>query len=363
MVRVSAMAALAAAFLATAGVSAAPDAPQTGQAPDAAQVRRAAAAFDAGVAAFKERELELAASRFEEADAAVPSPQALRQAIRARQEAGQGSRAATLAALAIQRYPADEATSKLANEVLAAFGPSLHKLSVSCAPPCVVAVGSRAIHGEATTRWVVYLDPQPTTLSASFLGGSSRQVEVDAKAGGSSELRLEPEAGAPSTGGGLPGPSGGAGSVGTGAKTSPGTDGERPARGAPAVDVAATEPSKRGGLPPFVFFGGVAATAVLGGVTIWSGIDTLNNPGEDAVRAGCVGQGTGCALYQEALGKETRTNVLLGVTAGVGVLTVVSALFTDWGSSGRGASTGRRRVEPIVTATGRGGFLGAQGTF
>lgn len=59
---------------------------------DAARVRAAAEQFDAGVTAFKARDYEGAASHFEAADAAVASPKALRQAIRARVEAGQGSR-------------------------------------------------------------------------------------------------------------------------------------------------------------------------------------------------------------------------------------------------------------------------------
>ncbi|AKT42345.1 hypothetical protein [Chondromyces crocatus] len=331
--------------------------PQVGKAPDAVQVRRAAAAFDGGVTALKERQPELAASRFEEADEAVPNPQALRQAIRARTEAGQGSRAATLAALAQQRYPSDEGTLKLVKEALGRFAPALHKVTVTCAPACVLAVGTRAIHGESSTGWVVYLDPQPSTLSASFQGGGSRQVEVDAKAGGSSEIALssaqsEPAGGAHS----------GAEEV-TGGPAGPSAGAEAPTAGAPAGAGESVASESGGGLPRWVFFGGVAATAVLGGVTTWSGIDTINNPGSEAIRQGCAGQGTSCALYQDGLAKELRTNVLIGVTAGVGVLTVVSAFFTDWGGSKGREAAGRLRVEPLMGATGEGGFLGARGTF
>src|SRR5262245_40375253 len=128
MSRVSAHAALAAAVLAASAPASAaprPDEPATPAAPDAARVRRAAEAFDAGVAALKDKRYELAASRFEEADAAVPSPQALRQAIRARHQAGQGARAATLAAQALQRYPGDRPTVELAEDTIDQLEPVL----------------------------------------------------------------------------------------------------------------------------------------------------------------------------------------------------------------------------------------------
>jgi hypothetical protein len=83
----------------------------------------------------------------------------------------------------------------------------------------------------------------------------------------------------------------------------------------------------------------------LGAVTIWSGVDTLNNPGTDAVREACAGQGSDCELYQEGVRKQTRTNALIGATAGMGVLAAVFAIFvTDWGG-GDGATA--LAVDPV----------------
>jgi hypothetical protein len=162
--------------------------------PDAAQIRKAAEQFDAGVTAFKQKDFEGAASRFEAADAAVPSERALRQAIRARSEAGQHSRAATLAAQAIDRYPEGSQTQKLAREILEKAGPKLHKLIVRCVSPCVLAIGTRSIPGEPNTRFTVYLDPGKAALSASFASGESvPKKELEAKAGGESEASFEPE--------------------------------------------------------------------------------------------------------------------------------------------------------------------------
>ncbi len=345
MSRLLLCAAGAALFLVTTRAAAGP--------PDAAKVRLAGEEYDAGALAYKNKEFEVAASHFEAADAAVPSAKVLRFAIRARSEAGQGSRAATLAALALARHGDDPETVKLARETLEKTEPLLHKVSVSCAPPCVLAVGTRAVPGEATTRWTVYLDPGKASISASFFGNTSAQKDIDAKAGGASDIRLEPaEAGNPAA-----------------AAPPPATSGDKPAVDAPAEppdgpapDAAAADTGS--GLPPIVFIGGLVATAALGGVTIWSGVDTKNNPGPDAVRSACAGQGTSCPEYQDGLAKETRTNVLLGATAGVAVITGVVGLFlTNWGGKPTPPSSTSAFVAPTGAIFEGGAALGARGAF
>ncbi len=243
--------------------------------PDAAQIRQAAEQFDAGVTAYKQRDFEGAGSRFEAADAAAPSAKALRQAIRARMEAGQGSRAATLAAQAIERYADDDVTVKLARETIAKVEPLVHKVNITCASPCVLALGTRSVPGEATTRWVVYVDPGKTAIGASFSGaGSSGRQEINAEAGKSSDLRFEPEEKAAAAPAIVKAPDASSAAV---------APPETPSR-----DVA---PKKASGIHPAAFIAGAVVTAGLGGVTIWSGIDTKNNPGVEAVKAQCVGQG------------------------------------------------------------------------
>src|SRR4051794_36000379 len=85
--------------------------------PDPAKVRIAAEQFDAGTVARNQKDFQGAASRFEAADAAAPSAPSIRQAIRGGADAGQLSRAATLAAQAKDRYPDDPQTTKLADEI------------------------------------------------------------------------------------------------------------------------------------------------------------------------------------------------------------------------------------------------------
>lgn len=329
-------------------------------APDAAKVRTAAEEFDEAVRLYKAKDYGAAAGHFEAADAAVPSPKALRLAIRSRTEAGQLGRALSLSAYALHRYPEEKETAETAKETLEAHRAAVQEVKVSCVSLCLLAVqipgeAPRSVHGDANTRWTLYLEPGSSVVSASFLGGiPAGDRTIEAKAGGSSALRFDAKGEA---------------------TPPPATGAEAPAPPPPVTTPPDEPESDGGGISPIFFLGGAVLTAAAAGVTVWSGIDTMNEPGEDAVRAGCVGQGTECSLYQDGLAKETRTNVLIGVTAGLGATTLVLAILTDWdGDPEASATTGaarqhHRRLGPLrfappgVAATPEGAALSASGRF
>ncbi len=305
-----------------------------------AKIKRAAEEFDLGVASFKAKQFEEAAQHFEAADEAVPGIKSLRLAIRARTEAGNGWRAATLAAQAMDRYPNDADTTKLAKETIDLYASLLHKVKVSCASPCVIAVGSRAVHGAATTRWVVYVEPGKTSLAASFFGNTSAKPRsFEAAAGGSSDFRFEP----PEPSKTVVPPAGTSSAV---APTASGSSGDAP---------PLTESSKSKGIHPAFFGVGLGLTAAAGGVLAWSGVDTLQNPGQEAVRKECAGKGTDCALYKLGLENQLRTNILIGATAGMGAVTVLLAIFTRWSGGKEAPKTG---ISPTVIVSDRGAVLG-----
>lgn len=283
--------------------------------PSAEQVRRAAASFDEGSRAYRSEQFELAASAFEAADQAVPTYKALRMAIRARREAGQAARASTLASLALERHPDDEKTVAFANWVIADNEAALHRVTIRCATACVVAIGTRAVPGVPRERITVWLDPGVVELGISFEGAGAISESVTATAGGRSTVKLErPEP----TVAPLPAPD-----------PQPTPDLPKP-EGPSGLDQLAERSAVHS---PAVFFTGLLITAGLGGTTIWSGVDTVNNPGADAVRVACAGQGTDCPAYQDGRDKQLRTNVLIGATAGAAALTAVFGLFvTDWGA-------------------------------
>src|SRR6185437_1184988 len=89
-----------------------------GAAPSAERIKSAAAEYDAGRRAFTDQKFEEAAIHFENAYHDAPNAQTLRNAIRARREAKQLARAATLAVIAQERYADDDATVKFAKETL-----------------------------------------------------------------------------------------------------------------------------------------------------------------------------------------------------------------------------------------------------
>lgn len=281
--------------------------------PSAERIRAAAAEYDAGRRAFLDRKYEDAAVHFENAWHDAPRAEALRNAIRARRDAKQPARAATLAALAEQAYADDTTTMVVVHDTLTATGPHLHKVTLTCAPACGVAADGRAVSLDDTTKLVFYLSPGAHDVLVSWGEEKTKQIRIDAHAGAQQELALE----AP--------------------KPAPPAPVAAPAPAAAPAPVAREAPPPRHGKPlgPAVFFIGVGLTVAAGVATTVSGIDAANNPGADAVRQNCVGQGDACPDYQKGRSAQLRTNVLIGVTAGLAVVTgVVGLFFTDWASGG-----------------------------
>ncbi len=263
---------------------------------NAENIRSAAKAFDEGRRLFLENKFEPAAVQFENAFVDAPRAEALRNAIRARKSARQYARAATLAQLALDQYASDAPTVQLANEVLAEANGKAHAVILACDPKCAVAADGRAVSLVDSRTQRVFLDPGPHNLAVSF-GARTRQIKIDAKAGGKTEFFVKPPEVVPAI--------------------------------APEVD----PPTHRKPLGPLVFVTLAGLTAVGGGATVVSGLDAKNNPGADAVRRDCAGLGDSCPTYQRGLNAQLRTNILLGATAGLAVVTaVVGVFFTEWSS-------------------------------
>jgi len=314
--------------------------------PTAEDIKAAAEAFDLGRRAFKAKEWVEAAEQFEVADSRAPSAVALDLSIRARERAGQIDRAATLAALAAERHPDDKNLMKLAETMLKRARSELHEVAVTCDEPCDLVLDTKLMPGKPATARTLFVNPGSYTLRAGWSEGRAERKPLEGTAGTKSELSFTappiPEKPAePAATGGTEQPQ-------------PGPEQER-------VRVEAK------GWSPTVFWVGVGLTGVAGIATIWSGIDTVNNPGEDVVRQKC--SDTSCEEYQAGLAHERRTNILIGVTAVLGVATAaIGAFATDWsggGSAEQVRSRPRRQhasIEPWL-GVGSGATLGARGTF
>jgi hypothetical protein len=297
------------------------------------RVKAAAEEFDAGRRAFTAKDYSSAADHFENADHDAPSPEAIRLAIRARKMAKQDARMATLAAAAEHRYSDNKETTALARQMIGQVRGGLHKIDVTCAPACTLIVDGRVTPwGEAATA-TVFVEPGEHTVTAGWSGGRNESTVVSAKVAGASELSY---------------------------RAPPLPDNKPPA---PVAVTKPPAPLAKAGLPSAVFFIAAGASAVAGGITLWSAADMVSNPGRDQVRLDCAGKNDSCPTYQDALSHQRRTNILIGVTGALAVSTaVVGLLFTRWGSQSAEAPRDARRVMPVVSMN-HGLTLGAAGSF
>lgn len=329
--------------------------------PSPTDIKAAARAFDHAREAYGSEDYEMAADQFETADGHAPSAVALQWAIDSHHRAGHAARAATLAALAKQRHPDVAELVELADRVIAETESELLEVQVVCEEPCELLVDNKIVHGRPASTRTLFLEPGEYSIKASFgEGRKSKPEEVRGVADDTRSVLFSPPAlGATGTGDDAP-PAG---------MDDPFAD-DFESTDQPVADVAPTaEPSS--GWSPAIFWVGASLTAVSGVVTIWSGLDTQNNPGPDAVREECRGQGESCPAYQDGLKRQNRTNILLGVTGGLAAFTVVAAVLTDWSGApqteqGFGSRRPRKKtafeVEPWLSV-GQGAAIGAIGRF
>jgi hypothetical protein len=313
--------------------------------PSAERLKSAAEEYDRGRRAYLANDFEQAAIHFENAYNDAPRAEALRNAIRARTQAKQLARAATLSALAQSLYASDAATMELATATLKEAKTKLHEVRISCTPECGVAADGRVVSLTDSKTFVVFLDPGAHDLAVSWSGDRTKAAHIDARAGGSDDLTLE--APAPTA----PPP--------TATVTTAPTVAPPPTTTATGPE---TPPPSRKPLGRVPFFIGAGLTVVGVGATIASGIDAQNNPGVDAVKRDCVGQGESCPTYKKGVDAQTRTNVILAATGGVALVTaVIGVFFTQWSDVPPEKKAAFRALD--VQVLQRGASLGISGDF
>lgn len=269
-----------------------------------ADVSAAARAFSDGQSAQLAGDYDHAAQSFELAYTILPSEEALRSAIRARQMANQLPRAGMLAEMLAASYAGNPTSAQLAAEVLAEAKLKLGRISIRCSTPCSIAINQRSVSLVAGLQHVVYANPGGLRLEASFGPGALVQRDVTVGAGEGTTLDLAAPAAPP------PG--------------EPKVVAPRPSEQQPVA--------RTSGLSPYVLVAGGLITAGLTGATVWSGLDTnkahdayVANPNHDAFTAG--------------RSKQLRTNLLLGGSIAAGVATIaVGVFFTNWSGEGKRSS-------------------------
>jgi hypothetical protein len=264
--------------------------------PSADDKARAAKLFRDGEAAFRQHRYDKAGEAFEEANAIAPHPAALFNAARAWEKAGMLVRAANLCARYLADAPEDDARRTKANALIAELIPKLGRIQV-------VDKGAKNVEIDGAPREldVTYVDPGDHTVTGVFgdrvvrrkisiVAGSLERVVLDRPKPTKTPVAPEPEP-------------------------------------EPEADADRDAPRDDKPLSPTWVWVGAGTTAVLGGLTIWSGLDTQS--AREDYDANPTPEG-----LDEGRGKQRRTNVLLGATAVVGAGTAaIALLLTEWSPS------------------------------
>jgi hypothetical protein len=286
---------------------------------------------------------ESAAELYELADSLAPTPEAMRSAVRARKAAGQLGFAAIDAEKLLQRYSDDKRSKELADATLEEARHKLFRVEVRCRPrACGVVLDNAAASAETNELNVMYVEAGDHRILATF--GTDRTDPQGARGRPGDRVSLTFVAPAEHRS------IGGAGAGGAGAHGAAG---------------AADRPS-RGGLPIWIFGADALITIGLGAATIWSGVDVLQ--ANSAYERNNQNPPTGYdpqKAYTDGRSRETRTNVLVGLTLVAGVSTTVIAMFTRWNTGTREGQTqtATNHIEVGGGATPSGGNLVLSGSF
>ncbi|WP_437634097.1 hypothetical protein [Sorangium sp. So ce854] len=295
----------------------APATPAPAEAPPRPEDARAAArAFEEGERAFRAGDFACAAAAFEAAYRAAPHASPLWNAARSWHRAGEAVRAANLYARYLREAPPDAPDRDAAGAALGQLAPRLGRIDVYAPGARDVRVDDVRVEGAS-----VYVNPGSHVVAGEIDAQALRRTEVV----GAGEVRsvalvaaapreLPPAPAAP------PPPP--------------------PAAGAPAARTSPAPSPARRPLPPAGVIVGAAVTAIGAGLTVASGLDTL--AARDTFDAAPTEENLAVGL-----GKQRRTNVLLGATIGLGALTGAAAIWlVDWGAPAAAPSPAQHAVSP-----------------
>jgi hypothetical protein len=273
--------------------------------------KAAQTSFQEGQKAFKSGDFRLAAERFDEAYKRAPHHAPLWNAGRAWHRAGELTRAANIYAKYLREAPSNAPDRNRATAALKEVQTKLGRIDVHA-----TGVGDVKVDGEPFEGEGVYVVPGAHVVEGLTKSEPRESVRFpqSVSAGQIVSVALVPPAAPP------PPPPPVAVIV--------------PATAVPVASGATTTTTtpgsaSSGGVSPWFFVAGTVVTLAAGGVTVWSGLDVSSK--KDAYLGGEQTQ----AKYDAGKSAEMRTNVLIGVTGGLALLTVVTGLFlVDWKGSG-----------------------------
>jgi hypothetical protein len=263
--------------------------------PDRESARaEAAKQFEEGAKAFDRGDFVHAADAFELAFGLVPHIDSLWNAARARQRADDLPRAATLYARYLREAPADARDRNVATALLASLEARLGRIEVHGS-----GIDELVVDERRSQERIIYVSPGAHVVRA-VVAGAIEQQTPELGPGDVVGLVFEPPA-------------------------------RKPDRQVPTTLPAPPPPGRVGGSPWLVVGGGIL-TGVAVAATIASGVSTL--AARDTFDASPTASNLASGQAMQA-----RTNILLGVSIGLGAMTTATAVWlVDWRGSTRSSA-------------------------
>jgi hypothetical protein len=279
-------------------------------------------AYERGTQAYRRKDYATAAREYAAADALSPNPTALQAALDAAVQVDDP----VLGAQLLDRARGSPRTNSLVSTMLVAeqkFAHRTGRIGVACAAqPCLATIDGAAVD---PSRPVVVRVGSHTVMVDSAGAASTQTVTVPpdetVTVASAAPPAPTPAPASPSSSSPAPPP-----------MTS--TDSPLP----PPPPVTDDAP----GISRVWFLVGAGATVLVGGVTLASAIDVASQNGAFAVcRTASATASDDCGQRQSnGQSAQARTNVLLGVTAVLGLATVVLIPFVRWHGMTAGATVG-----------------------
>ena len=271
-------------------------------------------AYERGTAAYRRKDYATAAREYAAADALSPNPTALQAAIDATVQGDDP----VLGLQLLERARGAPRTSALLSTMLVAeqkFAHRTGRIGIVCpAQPCLATIDGAAIDPSQPT--LVRVGAHTVMLES---GGSSTTRTLTVAPDETQTITAASPASPPSSSSSPPAP-----------PPAPSTPPPTPPAPAPSP---APPPADASGLSPVWLFATLGATVIAGGLTIASGIDT-SNKSSAFTNAGCRAPGAPFAtcnpLSSDGQSAQMRTNILIGVTAALGLASAVLVPFVRW---------------------------------
>lgn len=266
-------------------------------------------AYDRGAAAYDSGDWRRAALHFSRADELVPNLTVLRMALTASLRADDAVTGMTLVERAKRRLGEGSPLASSIKSASDAFAKRVGRVVVRCPPPLFCSASVDGTLWPIDTARYANVGDHAVVIT---VDGVPESHSVRVEAGADAEIAPDPRAQAAPSPAPSPAP--------LAAAPMPPPPATAPANA--ATDRTPAVPPAKSGLAPTWFWIGAGASAVLGGVTIWSALDTASKHDAFVATRSASTQSAGIAAQDRTTALLVTTGVLAAATASIGIFAV-----------------------------------------